>query len=125
MLKTFVISIILCILAFIVIELITTKPIKKDFTASDARKISSDYSSKIETIEKYIRNAAKDNLTCLPYIYIKDKSIIEHFESKGFTIVKSEAVFDGESNYYDIKWDQKDEERKRHKRISNRGNNKS
>lgn len=96
---------------------------KKSFTAFDARQIANDYSTKIKGIEKSIKDAAEDNKTCLPYIYIIDEPVINHFRLKGFTVEKSE---DSAGDYYDIKWEKKNnEERKRYWRIFNRGNNKS
>ena len=79
---------------------------RKKFTADKARKISDDYSSDIEFIEKEIKQAAKQNKTSVE-LTINSEKVVKHFENVKFVVTHVDKCI------YNIDWSN-DAERKGH-----------
>ena len=108
-----IVTIITCIIAatlFVIdLALCDTKEVawkRKKFTADKARKISDDYSSDIEFIEKEIKQAASKNKTSVE-LTINSKEVVKHFEDVGFVVTHIDKCI------YNIDWSD-DAKRKEH-----------
>ncbi len=77
---------------------------RKKFTADKARKISDDYSSDIEFIEKEIKQAASKNKTSVE-LTIDSEKVVKHFENARFVVTHVDKCI------YNIDWSN-DAERK-------------
>lgn len=104
-----IVTIIACIIAatlFVIdLALCDTKEVawkRKKFTADKARKISDDYSSDIEFIEKEIKQAAKQNKTSV-IVAINSEKVVKHFENAKFVVTHVDK------RIYDINWSNNEE----------------
>lgn len=79
---------------------------RKKFTADKARKISDDYSSDIEFIEKEIKQAASKNKTSVE-LTIDSEKVVKHFENAKFIVTHVDKCI------YNIDWSN-DANKKRH-----------
>lgn len=106
---TIIACVVVSILFVVDLVLCDTKEVvwkRKKFTADKARKISDDYSSDIEFIEKEIKQAAKQNKTSVE-LTINSEKVVKHFENVKFVVTHVDKCI------YNIDWSN-DAERKGH-----------